>query len=129
MRLGYVILYVQDVPGTVAFYEQAFGVTRRFVHESGRYAELETGGTALAFASEEAGAETCSDFRRNRHSDQAAGAEVAFVTDDVEGRFQAAVAHGATPLVGPMQKPWGQIVSYVRDNNGFLVEICSEVSG
>jgi predicted enzyme related to lactoylglutathione lyase len=27
----------------------------------------------------------------------------------------------------PTQKPWGQTVSYVRDNNGFLIEICSEI--
>ena len=39
-----------DVAQAVAFYERAFGLTRRFVHESGTYAEMETGATALAFA-------------------------------------------------------------------------------
>ena len=51
MRLGYVIIYVPDLEETVAFYEKAFGVSRRFIHESG-YAEMETGATALAFATE-----------------------------------------------------------------------------
>ncbi|MFO0110274.1 MAG: VOC family protein, partial [Alphaproteobacteria bacterium] len=33
----------------------------------------------------------------------------------------------AAPLKKPEQKPWGQTVAYVRDLNGFLVEICSPV--
>jgi hypothetical protein len=27
----------------------------------------------------------------------------------------------------PETKPWGQIVAYVRDNNGCIVEICSPI--
>jgi catechol 2,3-dioxygenase-like lactoylglutathione lyase family enzyme len=50
MKLGYTILYVKDVPRSVAFYEDAFGLTRRFVHEAGMYAEMDTGATTLSFA-------------------------------------------------------------------------------
>ncbi|MGH2373808.1 MAG: VOC family protein [bacterium] len=67
MKLGYVILYVKDVAKVVSFYEAAFGLARRFVHESGQYAEIETRAT------------------------------------------------------------WGQIVAYVRDLDGVLVEIASEM--
>src|SRR5947209_12626919 len=51
--LGYTILYVKDVPASLAFYEQAFGLSRRFLHdEDGKaYGELETGAARLAFAS------------------------------------------------------------------------------
>jgi len=127
MKLGYVILYVPDVAATVAFYERAFGLVRRFIHESGQYAEMETGATALAFASEDMVSTTCG-FRRNRLEDPAAGAEVALVTDDVPKSFTRAVEAGALPVVQPIEKPWGQVISYVRDGNGFLVEICSEVA-
>ena len=51
MKFGYTILYVEDVPKTIAFYEQAFGFVRRFVHEAGDFGELDTGATSLAFAS------------------------------------------------------------------------------
>ena len=54
MRLGYVIIYVSDLEATVVFYEKAFGIARRFIHESG-YAEMDTGATALAFATERSG--------------------------------------------------------------------------
>ena len=47
MQLGYTILYVPNVPATLKFYEAAFGLTTRFLHESGNYGELETGSTAV----------------------------------------------------------------------------------
>ena len=53
VRFGYTILYVPDVRATIAFYEAAFGLTPRFLHESNLYAEMETGDTTLAFAGEE----------------------------------------------------------------------------
>ena len=125
-KLGYVIVYVPDVGKALEFYERAFGVERRFVHESGQYGELETGGTALAFA-EENMTTTRHVFAQNRLSAKAAGAEVAFVVTDVQAAFTAAVGAGATPVVEPIDKPWGQTISYVRDLNGFLVELCTEV--
>ena len=124
MKLGYVIVYVADVAATVAFYEQAFGLKRRFAHESGQYAEMETGATALAFAQEDFVASNGLSFRKNRASDMAAGAEVGLVSVDVAASFKIAVEAGAVAVVAPMQKPWGQTVSYVRDCNGVLVEIC-----
>jgi lactoylglutathione lyase len=53
MRFGYTILYVSDVASSLEFYERALGQRRRFLHESGQYAELDTGDTALAFAAHE----------------------------------------------------------------------------
>ena len=41
--------------------------------------------------------------------------------------FARAVAAGATPLKEPVTKPWGQTVAYVRDLDGFLVELCSPI--
>ena len=129
MKLAYVITYVPNVAATVAFYQTAFGLEPRFVHESGTYAEMETGATALAFASEELVSSSCHDFRRNRKDESPAGAEVAFVVDDVAKAYAHAVAAGALPYVEPAEKPWGQIVSYVRDCNGFLVELCTAAGG
>ena len=41
MKFGYTIIYVPDVLASVEFFESAFGLERRFVHESG-YAEMDT---------------------------------------------------------------------------------------
>lgn len=128
VRLGYVILYVPEVAAAVEFYERAFGLTRRFVHESGTYAELETGATALAFADESA-TPTVGAFEPNRRERKACGAEVGLVVADVPAAFERALQAGATAVLAPVVKPWGQTVSYVRDLCGFLVELCSEVDG
>lgn len=126
MRLGYVIIYVKNIQETVTFYEKAFGLKRRFIHESGTYAEMETGTTALAFVDEEFAKNSLS-FQLNRHSEKAAGIEISLITDHVQQQFDKAIQAGAILVVKPTQKPWGQIVSYVRDNNGCLVEICSSI--
>lgn len=124
MRLGYVIIYVRDIQETVLFYEKAFGLKSRFIHESGAYAEMETGNTALAFVDEKFVSDFLS-FRLNRPSEEAAGVEISLVTDQVEQKYDVAIKAGAISILKPTPKPWGQIVSYVRDNNGCLVEICS----
>lgn len=127
MKLGYVIMYVKDIQETVLFYEKAFGLKRRFIHESGTYAEMETGSTALAFVDEKFIKDSYS-FRLNRSFEEAPGIEISLVAEDVVEQFKRAIQAGATSLVKPEQKPWGQTVSYVRDNNGCLVEICSSLS-
>jgi lactoylglutathione lyase len=125
MRLGYIIVYVPDVPAALDFYERAFGLERRFLHESNTYGEMETGGTALAFAAESLVALNGITARPNRRSDPPAAAEIGLVTDDVAAAYRKAVSAGALAYQEPTEKPWGQTVGYVRDINGFLVEICS----
>ena len=53
------------------------------------------------------------------------GMEIALTTPDVPALFKRAVNAGATVLSEPATKPWGQTVAYLRDNSGFLVEICT----
>ncbi len=50
-RTGDTILYVPDVPAAMAFYEQAFGLEKLFLHDAGDYGEMNTGATKLAFSS------------------------------------------------------------------------------
>lgn len=125
MELGYVIMYVPDVEKAVTFYETAFSLKRKFVHDSGDYAELDTGATALAFASEKLRSLNEVETADNRIEYKPAGIEIALVTHDVDAAYQRAIAHGATAYKKPSQKPWGQVVAYVRDLNGCLVELCS----
>jgi lactoylglutathione lyase len=124
MKFGYCILYVPDVPAALAFYERAFGLSRQFLHESNSYGELATGITRLAFAAESLAA-THGDYRPSRLTEAPPAMEVALVTDDVAAAFERAVAAGAKPHAKPEQKPWGQTVGYVRDPNGFLIELCT----
>ena len=128
MRFAYTIAYVRNVQRSVTFYEQAFGLKRRFVDESGQYAEMETGQTTLAFASNELGQSNLpGGFRENDPAEPPAGVEIAFVAEDVGAAFRSALEAGATKAAEPKTKPWGQTVAYVRDPDGVLVEIGSEM--
>ncbi|MEJ8846830.1 VOC family protein [Variovorax rhizosphaerae] len=130
MKFGYTIIYVPDVAASLAFFESAFGLTRRFLHESGTYGELETGTTALAFAAHELGDNNFPGGHvAAHHSAQPLGFEVAFVTADVQEAHAKALASGAKEFAAPTQKPWGQVVSYVRCPDGVLVELCTPVPG
>ena len=126
--LGYVILYVNDVAASLAFYEKAFGLARRFFHDDNgkAYGELETGATRLAFASIVLAREHLKQEVVAASPDKAPfGVEIALTTPDVPALFARAVNAGARAASEPATKPWGQTVAYLRDNSGFLVEICT----
>ncbi len=130
MKLGYTISYVPHVAESLTFLESAFGLSRRFLHESGDYGELETGETTLAFASHELGNTNFpASFVAASESSKPLGVEIALVTLSVVEAHAKALAAGATELKEPETKPWGQVVSYVRCLDGTLVEICSPVGG
>lgn len=130
MRYAYTIYYVADVTTTIMFYERAFGFSRKFITPEGDYGELDTGATALAFASVKLGK---SNFKKGfsplTPKGSPAGVEIAFVSDDIATEFQRAVDAGATIYEPVVTKPWGQQVGYLRDLNGILIEICTPVKG
>lgn len=123
---SHMIFYVEDIPRGLAFYEKAFGIPAAFVHESGAYAELKTGVTRLAFASEQLGTMNLpGGYQKHRTTELPAGNELVLTVEDVAKAHTTALAAGASDVAGPKQKPWGQTIAYVRDPNGLLVEIAS----
>jgi lactoylglutathione lyase len=130
MTFGYTILYVDSVGETVSFYEKAFGLERGMVTATLEYAEMKTGATKLAFAANSfVKTLTTVPFEAASPAKPAPPLELGLVSEDVEAAFATAVSAGAFPVKKPERKPWGQLVGYVRDNNGFLVEICSPMPG
>ncbi len=130
MRLGYTILYVASVPDTMAFYERAFGLERGLVADGRVYGERVTDATRLAFPAEPFSQTlTRVQFTPARLEASAPPIVPGLVTDAVEAAYERAVAAGATAVKAPERKPWGQLVAYIRDNNGFLVELCSPLEG
>ncbi|HAX18744.1 MAG TPA: glyoxalase [Hydrogenophaga sp.] len=129
MKLGYTIIYVPDVTASLAFFELAFDLNRKFLHESGTYGELDTGETTLSFAAHELG--DMNFAGGHVHADtstQPLGFEIALVTDDVPAAHAKAIAAGAREMAAPSQKPWGQVVSYLRCPDGTLVELCTPIA-
>lgn len=136
MKLGYVIIYVKSVPESLTFYQDAFNLQTKFCVPSNEYGELALNdGTVLAFADEQFIASSiAADFRRNRRDEQShAGAQISLVIDESQGEtvdscIAQALAAGAIMVKEPQVKPWGQTVAYIKDCNGFIVEICTPVN-
>lgn len=130
MKLGYTIIYVPQVSKTLEFFENAFGLRRKFLHESEDYGELDTGETTLAFASHELGqANLPKGYVAASDSLLPLGVEIAFTTSDVHSAFDSALAAGAKVIKEPEVKPWGQTIAYVRCPDGTLVELCTPMGG
>ena len=126
MKYAYTILYVENVAETIEFYEKVFGFNRKFLTPENDYGELISGETTIAFASIELGSSNFKiGFEKISKSKKPFGVELAFTTENIEKDFENAINFGATEFEPLTEKPWGQKVGYLRDNNGFLIELCT----
>ncbi len=129
MKFGYTIIYVEDVLSTLAFYEKAFGFERGMVYEENGavdYAELKSGETTIGFASHGLGKMNLQGkYQAITGEGNPVGVELVFVDEDVVKATTHAVNNGAELIAEPVEKPWGQTVSYVRSIEGTMVSICS----
>ncbi len=126
LKFAYTILYVKDVSKTLAFYKNAFGFEIKFCTPENDYGELVSGETTISFASLELGSSNTKDgFIESTLQQKPFGIELAFTSENIETDFEKAIATGATKVESIKTKPWGQKVGYLRDLNGFLIEICT----
>ena len=129
MKYAYTILYVDSVTDTITFYKNAFGFEQKLITPEKDYGELISGETTIAFASNALGHSNFkSGFEKLLPSKKPFGVELAFTTETIETDFQKAIDAGATEFEPLTEKPWGQKVGYLRDNNGFLIEICTPIA-
>ena len=124
LKLGYVILYVENLEKTKHFYGELLGLELK--NEFGTYIEYSTGATILSFNTRE-------DVRELTHlpipngKTQEQTFELGFVTEEVEAIVEKLRASGVSVLMEPVEKPWGQKVAYVEDPDGHYIEICSPI--
>ncbi len=126
---SHTIFYVKDVTKALSFYKNAFDLEPKFIHESNQYAELNTGSTAIAFASESLGAfNLAKGYMPHDLNKLPLASEIVFTVDDVLKYYDKAIKTGGINVTTPAQKPWGQLVAYVRDPNGVLIEIAGQMT-
>ena len=128
MKYAYTILYVEDVEKTILFYENAFGFQKKFISPESDYGELISGETTIAFASNVLGNSNFKNgFKKLSINEKPNGIEMAFTSENIEEDFTKAINAGALEYESIKEKPWGQKVGYLRDINGFLIEICTPI--
>jgi lactoylglutathione lyase len=123
MRLSYTILYVKSIKDSVAFYEKVFGLKCKMQHASGRYAEMETGNTTLAFSQHELIDFLKMDFQKSSLQTAPFGVQITFEPDDVDKAYEHAIRNGAKSVKPPEVMPWNWKCAYLRDIDGFLIEL------
>jgi lactoylglutathione lyase len=128
MKLGYTVFWVEDADQAARFYEQVFGLKRRFEMQTPLtpWIEMETGETALAFAQfSEAEVLFSGNFRKHDPHEAPVASVISFVTEDVEAVYKTAMKLGATSITAPKIEPWGQTIARIRDINGIAVSIAT----
>jgi len=128
IKYAYTILYVKDVVQTMRFYQNTFDFKQKILTPENDYGEIKSGETTIAFASLELGNSNFEKgFLTSSKNNKPFGIELAFTSSSVEKLIDKALGNGAERLTKTVVKPWGQTVGYVRDLNGFIIEICSPI--
>ena len=125
MRFDGLMMWVEDVRATADYYRDALDIPTRWIRDEGDYAQLETGEATLQLAAASAAHATGVDVVVARPDASAPGFQLSLATEDVAAAVQRAVDLGGSLVAAPVTKPWGQVVGYVRDINGFLIEIAT----
>jgi len=120
---------VGNVGKSMGFYETVFGLQQKFITDEKDYGELVTGSTTLSFASHILANSNLKDgFEPASNQQKPFGIELGMVVEDVPNTVEKAIQNGAKLLAPAVTKPWGQVVAYIQDLDGFLVEICTKIS-
>lgn len=127
MDLTYIILYVNNVTNSVTFYQQAFGIKNRFIHESGDYAEMDTGEVTLAFCAHNFAKEILKQNYQKASPGQLIGSQISFKPDNLKEAYETALKNGAKSISPPEVKPWGWESAILMDLDGHIVEFAKEI--
>jgi lactoylglutathione lyase len=119
-QVNYVILYVSDLPASIAFYRDVVGLPFKFVDAG--YAEFATRGTRFA-------------LYERRRAEWLVGApvapgpaaEVVFLVEDVDEQARQLAVRGVPLLSPPADRPWGHRTVHIADPDGFVVEFAQEI--
>jgi lactoylglutathione lyase len=115
-----VIVFVEDVGHSLAFYERALGAEVDHFDEDGSYGELKAGIGFAAHSHVERHLDL--SFHRNEAGALPSGFELDLAVDDVDAVFARAIEAGATAVWEPRDKAWGRS-GLIRDPDGVFVHL------
>ncbi len=116
----YVVLVVRDLDASLRFYTEVLGLA--LGHRSGAYAQLDTGRTRIALY-ERVAMSGVVGFALETPGPSAVGFELGFKVADVDEAFAAFRDAGAEAVCDPTDRAWGQRTAYLRDPDGYLIEL------
>lgn len=122
--LDYTVVIVEDLERALNFYTGMLGL--ELAHRSGPFAQMQTGTTRLAFYTRKAMAQTL-EFAILPPANSAPAFELGFKVDDVDAAYRELTGKGVPSVASPADRPWGQRTAYVRDPDGYLIELVQDL--
>jgi lactoylglutathione lyase len=124
MNFSYCTIYVRDIKKMISFYEKAFSIKTKFIHESGTYAEMDTDSTILSFAQTELAESIIpTGYVKSSLKQKPANMQIGFEPRDVKAALKQALSLGAVLVSDYQIKPWGWESAIIRDIEGNIVEL------
>ncbi|MBL0690719.1 MAG: VOC family protein [SAR324 cluster bacterium] len=132
MKFSTSLLYVKNVVKSLDFYTQAFDLKVKFLHDTKSYGEIATGSTRLCFAHHSLIESNFADTKikgltLSNIANKPLSIEIGLEIDEnkVIHYYEKAQKFGATSIAKPNLKPWGQLVAYLQDLDGYLISLGS----
>jgi predicted enzyme related to lactoylglutathione lyase len=120
-------LLVGDFPATLTFWRDRIHVALSYSDEAAGYAYGEVGGVGVEFFARDAFAAA---IGQTTPAAAPVGQRVTIEVgvDDVDATYADAVAHGATSVATPLDRPeWGARTAHITDPDGNLIELYTKL--
>lgn len=127
-QLAIIILAVEDVARSVAFYELACGAVA--VVTTPNYVELDVHGTTrIGLYERTSFAKNVGQTPSIVDAAQLTSTELYLRVPDLDAAIAQVVAAGARQLSPKQTRPWGDVVAYFRDPDGNVLAVARSLSG
>jgi len=123
--LGYVVLFVEELERTLAFYVGKVGLPVRFRAEG--YVELAVEGSRLALLARSRVSDLAGSTHAARPAPGAHEGSVTLLVEDVDRVHRELSLRGVAFLGAPKDRSWGQRTTYFQDPDGHLIEIATNL--
>ncbi|AIQ55782.1 VOC family protein [Paenibacillus borealis] len=122
-NISVVTLFVEDLPGTMAFYQEVFGLAEVYADENSAVYNFGNMSINLLHISEAPGL-----IEPAAVAGRASGSRFQFTirVDSVDAVCAELQARGVNLLNGPMNRPWGIRTASFADPAGHIWEIAQE---
>lgn len=129
MKLGYIRLLVRDFDACVAFYRDVIGFPVAMHIEHAKFAEFDTGETALEIYDRGQMAEIVGRANAPAADGAIDRALLTLQVDSIDETYESLKSKGVQFDVPPTDRPdWGARTAHFRDPDGNLIELFQHVT-
>lgn len=124
-HLAYVVLFVEDLERSLAFYLEKLEMAVR--HRAEEYVELAVEGPKFALLERWRLPALVGEAESGPPPPGTHEGEVAFLVENIDEEYARLRSMGAAFVCAPENRAWGQRTAYLRDPDGHLIELAQNL--